>query len=126
MNIIVYQTKQKEMNRKSFHDTSTVKDETNPEIVSPPLEYPVPIYGQRYGYTSLPLLYTVMSDDWKLVLSCLAFLWSCTLLGLFAARFPLAGVVIVWMLLSAMITTLAWKLVQYWRARRRNQDYISV
>ena len=116
----------REMSRKSFHDRSTVNDENNPEIVSPPLEYPVPIYGQRAGYTALPLLYTNMSDDWRLVLSCLAFLWSCTLVGLFAARFPLAGRIICWMVLSAISTTLVWKLIHYWRARRRNQNYVSV
>ena len=134
------------MSRKTYYDTSTVKlseafrkiegghfvsndikpEETNPEMVSPPLENPAPIYGQRAGYTPFPLLYTVMSDDWRLVLSCLAFLWSCTLVGLFSARFPLAGRVICWMVLSAISTTLVWKLIQYWGARRRNQNYVSV
>ena len=106
------------MSNTSFQDTSTVEDETNSEMVSLPLEYPVPIYCQRAGYTVVPLMYTVMSDDWRLVLSSLACLWTCTLVGLFAARFPLAGRFILWMVVSAMIKTLVWKLVQFWRARR--------
>ena len=96
----------------------------SPEIVSPPLEHPSPIYAQRAGYKTVNLLYTVMSDDWRLVLSCLAILWSFTLLGLFAARFPVAGKVIVWTVSATVLIISLWKIFQYWRAKIDNDMYL--
>ena len=97
-----------------------VQGTSYPEDVSPPLEHPVNIFGQIAHHGS------VISEDWSLGLACLAILWLFSLVGLFASRFPIGGKVLGWMLFSATGFVLVWTIVKWWRARRRNQGYISM
>ena len=64
--------------------------------------------------------------DSKLFICCLFILWSFSLVGLFFARFPLAGKIFSWAVIFLGSLHLLWKLFKYLRRKRRNMQYVSV
>ena len=64
--------------------------------------------------------------DSKFFIFCLFIVWSFSLVGLFFARFPLAGKIFSWAVIFLGSLHLLWKLFKYLRRKRRNMQYVSV
>ena len=66
-------------------------------------------------------------DDRKFCLASMGCAWSLTILGLFIARFPFAGVVIVSIASLTVVITLSKFALYRWRRRqRRSRGYVSI
>ena len=64
--------------------------------------------------------------DTKLSICCLFILWSFSLVGLFFARFPLAGKIFSWVVICFGSLLFLRTLVCYLGRRRRNMHYVSM